>query len=169
VIEERKRSAQDLNDEPVQALIYLARRQEGMAVDPRSQLAPAVNVNQARKLAVAVVKSLRQLTMELRSEILQREGLAAALSDLSQRSSYPPSVRPVGPGSGTHSGSPDPGGPQQRRAPCAGQADHCGAPLGAGKANTPCCRRRSGVHDVRGPRRPARTRNAWDAGAGGAA
>ena len=68
-------------------MIYLARRLEGMAADPSSQRVPAANVNEARKLAVAVVKSLRQLTKGLRSEILQREGLAAALSDLSHRSS----------------------------------------------------------------------------------
>ncbi len=85
VVEERTRIARDLHDEPVQALIYLARRLEGMAAGSASQLASAVQLEETRELAVAVIDGLRQLTEGLRSEILEQEGLAAALLDLCKR------------------------------------------------------------------------------------
>jgi two-component system NarL family sensor kinase len=85
VFEERNWIARDLHDEPVQALIYLARRLEGMAVDSGSRQASAAKLEESRELAFAVAESLRQLTEGLRSEILEQEGLAAVLSELSQR------------------------------------------------------------------------------------
>jgi signal transduction histidine kinase len=85
VVEERNRIARDLHDEPVQALIYLARRLERMAADSASQQASVAQLEETRELAVAVVDGLRQLTEGLRSEILEQEGLAAALLDLSKR------------------------------------------------------------------------------------
>jgi signal transduction histidine kinase len=85
VVEERNRIARDLHDEPVQALIYLARRLERMAADSASHQASAAQLEETRELAVAVVDGLRQLTEGLRSEILEQEGLAAALLDLSKR------------------------------------------------------------------------------------
>lgn len=85
VIEERNRIARDLHDEPVQALIYLARRLESIAVEPSVTGQAATQLGETRELAVAVVDGLRQLTEGLRSEILEHEGLSAALEDLAQR------------------------------------------------------------------------------------
>jgi len=85
VFEERNRIARDIHDEPVQALIYLARRLEEMAGASGSGRTSAAKLEEIRELAVAVVDGLRQLTEGLRSEILEREGLAAALLELSER------------------------------------------------------------------------------------
>jgi signal transduction histidine kinase len=85
VIEERHRIARDLHDEPVQALIYLARRLESIAVEPSLGGAAAAKLEETRELAVAVVDGLGQLTEGLRSEILEREGLPAALEELARR------------------------------------------------------------------------------------
>jgi two-component system NarL family sensor kinase len=82
VVGERNRIARDLHDEPVQALIHLARRLEGMAVESSHGGTTAANLEETRELAVAVVDGLRQLTEGLRSEILDLKGLAAALGDL---------------------------------------------------------------------------------------
>ncbi len=85
VVEERNRIARYLHDEPVQALIHLARRLEGMATADPASRASATSLEETRELAVAVVDGLRQLTEGLRSEVLERDGLAAALRDLSRR------------------------------------------------------------------------------------
>ncbi|MGA8206705.1 MAG: GAF domain-containing protein [Candidatus Dormiibacterota bacterium] len=85
VAEERRRIARDLHDEPVQALIYLSRRLESMAMEPNVQAPAAKQLEQTRELAVAVADGLRQLTEGLRSEILDQEGLPAALHDLGRR------------------------------------------------------------------------------------
>lgn len=85
VVEERHRIARDLHDEPVQALIYLSRRLESMAMEPTVPGPAAKQLEQTRELAVAVVDGLRQLTEGLRSEILEQDGLPAALDDLGKR------------------------------------------------------------------------------------
>ncbi len=85
VLEERQRIARDLHDEPVQALIYLSRRLESVATEASVPGPAAAQLEQTRALAVAVVDGLRQLTEGLRSEILDREGLPAALEDLAKR------------------------------------------------------------------------------------
>jgi signal transduction histidine kinase len=85
VVEERHRIARDLHDEPVQALIYLSRRLESMAMEPSVPGPAAKQLEQTRELAVAVVDGLRQLTEGLRSEILEQDGLPAALDDLGKR------------------------------------------------------------------------------------
>jgi signal transduction histidine kinase len=85
VVEERNRIARDLHDEPVQALIHLARRLEAMAVQSSTAEVTAGTLEETRELAVAVVDGLRQLSEGLRSEILDLKGLPAALQDLSQR------------------------------------------------------------------------------------
>jgi signal transduction histidine kinase len=85
VLEERRRIARDLHDEPVQALIYLARRLESMATEPSVPGPAAEQLEQTRELAIAVVDGLRQLTEGLRSEILEQEGLPAALGELGDR------------------------------------------------------------------------------------
>ena len=85
VVEERNRIARDLHDEPVQALIHLARRLERMAVESSTVETASTKLDETRELAVAVVDGLRQLTEGLRSEILDLEGLPAALQDLVQR------------------------------------------------------------------------------------
>jgi len=66
-------------------LIYLSRRLESMAMEPSVQGPAAKQLEQTRELAVAVVDGLRQLTEGLRSEILDQEGLPAALDDLGMR------------------------------------------------------------------------------------
>ncbi|MGC2191698.1 MAG: GAF domain-containing sensor histidine kinase, partial [Candidatus Dormiibacterota bacterium] len=85
VVEERTRIARDLHDEPVQALIHLARRLEGMAIESTTAGTPTAKLDETRELAIAVVDGLRQLTEGLRSEILDIDGLPAALRDLVQR------------------------------------------------------------------------------------
>jgi signal transduction histidine kinase len=85
VIEERHRIARDLHDEPVQALIYLAQRLEALAVESSTAATFPTKLKDTRELAVAVVDGLRQLTEGLRSEILDIDGLAAALKDLARR------------------------------------------------------------------------------------
>jgi signal transduction histidine kinase len=85
LLEERQRIARDLHDEPIQALIYLARRLESMVVEPSVTGAAATRLQETRELAVAVVDGLRQLTEGLRSEILEHDGLPAALQDLARR------------------------------------------------------------------------------------
>jgi signal transduction histidine kinase len=85
VVEERTRIARDLHDEPVQALIHLARRLEGMAIESTISGTPTAKLDETRGLAIAVVDGLRQLTEGLRSEILDIEGLPAALQDLVRR------------------------------------------------------------------------------------
>ncbi|MGH7757822.1 MAG: sensor histidine kinase [Candidatus Dormibacteria bacterium] len=84
VLEERTRIARDIHDEPVQALIHLARRLEVMAAAP-GRAASAAGLEETRSLAVAVVDGLRQLSEGLRSEVLEREGLVPALQDLGRR------------------------------------------------------------------------------------
>ncbi len=78
---ERRRIARDIHDEPVQALIHLARRLELLALEQGAE-APTGQLEEIRELAVAVVDGLRQLTEGLRSELLEQEGLASALRDL---------------------------------------------------------------------------------------
>ncbi len=85
VLEERQRIARDLHDEPVQALIHLARRLEAMAADPSAIRDSAAGLEETRELAVAIVDGLGQLTEGLRSEVLERQGLAHALADLADR------------------------------------------------------------------------------------
>lgn len=85
VVEERHRIARDLHDEPVQALIYLSRRLESLATEASVAGLAAEQLSQTRELAVAVVDGLRQLTEGLRSEILEQEGLPAALEELGAR------------------------------------------------------------------------------------
>jgi signal transduction histidine kinase len=82
VVDERHRIARDLHDEPVQALIYLARRLEAMAGESSAGRGSADKLEETRELAVAVVDGLRQLTEGLRSEVLDRQGLPAALQDV---------------------------------------------------------------------------------------
>jgi signal transduction histidine kinase len=85
VVEERQRIARDLHDEPIQALIYLTRRLESMAVEASASGSAVTQLEDTMKLAVAVGDGLRQLTEGLRSEVLEYEGLPAALGDLAQR------------------------------------------------------------------------------------
>lgn len=85
VRDERNRIARDLHDEPVQALIYLARRLEGLASEPLVPGPAALQVQETRHLALAVVEGLRQLTEGLRSETLEHEGLAPALQELGRQ------------------------------------------------------------------------------------
>jgi signal transduction histidine kinase len=85
VLEERRRIARDLHDEPVQALIYLARRLERVAAQPEVAGVAAAQLGEVRDLAVAVADGLRQLTEGLRSEVLEESGLPAALSELGRR------------------------------------------------------------------------------------
>ncbi len=82
VVRERRRIARDIHDEPVQALIYLARRLERMAVEPEVTGPAAAQLGDIRNLAVAVADGLRQLTEGLRSEVLEESGLGAALQEL---------------------------------------------------------------------------------------
>ncbi len=82
VVEERRRIARDIHDEPVQALIYLARRLEQIADDAPRDAPSAVLLDETRELAIAVADGLRQLTEGLRSETLEDRGLAAALEEL---------------------------------------------------------------------------------------
>ncbi len=84
VLEERRRIARDLHDEPVQALIYLARRLERVAAEPEVAGVAAAKLGEVRDLAVAVADGLRQLTEGLRSEVLEERGLAAALGELAR-------------------------------------------------------------------------------------
>lgn len=85
VAEERRRIARDIHDEPVQALIYLARRLERVALEPELAGPAAAQLGDIRNLAVAVSDGLRQLTEGLRSEALESRGLGAALRELGQR------------------------------------------------------------------------------------
>ena len=84
VMEERRRIARDLHDEPVQALIYVARRLERVAGEPEVTGGAAAQLGEIRDLAVAVADGLRQLTEGLRSEVLEQRGLGAALRELAQ-------------------------------------------------------------------------------------
>ncbi|HUY57669.1 MAG TPA: GAF domain-containing sensor histidine kinase [Candidatus Micrarchaeaceae archaeon] len=85
VVDERHRIARDLHDEPVQALIYLARRLEFMASESSAEGTSSTKLEETREVAVAVADGLRQLTEGLRSDILDHAGLPAALLDLVQR------------------------------------------------------------------------------------
>lgn len=85
VLEERQRIARDIHDEPVQALIYLARRLERLAGEPAVSGPAADQVGDIRNLAIAVADGLRQLTEGLRSEVLEELGLGPALQELGVR------------------------------------------------------------------------------------
>ena len=84
VLQERQRIARDIHDDPVQALIYLARKLEGLShADP--SVPTAAQVGELRSIAVAVSDGLRQLTEGLRSQTLEEHGLGPALVELGQR------------------------------------------------------------------------------------
>ena len=85
VLEERRRIARDPHDEPMQALIYVARRLERVAAEPEVAGVAAAQLGEVRDLAVAVADGLRQLTEGLRSEVLEERGLPAALGELARR------------------------------------------------------------------------------------
>lgn len=85
VLEERQRIARDIHDEPVQALIYLARRLERLAGEPEVAGSAADQVGDIRNLAIGVADGLRQLTEGLRSEVLEELGLGPALKELGER------------------------------------------------------------------------------------
>ncbi len=85
VLQERQRIARDIHDDPVQAVIYLARRLEFLAAAPDLTGPAARQLDQVRSLAVAVADGLRQLTEGLRSETLEQHGLGPALTELGQR------------------------------------------------------------------------------------
>ncbi|MHB8394901.1 MAG: sensor histidine kinase [Candidatus Dormibacteria bacterium] len=85
VLQERQRIARDIHDDPVQAVIYLARRLEFLAAAPELTGLAARQLEQVRSLAVAVADGLRQLTEGLRSETLEEHGIGPALTELGQR------------------------------------------------------------------------------------
>ena len=84
VLQERQRIARDIHDDPVQALIYLARRMEVLSLAD-GRVPTATQVGELRSIAVAVSDGLRQLTEGLRSETLDEHGLGPALVELGQR------------------------------------------------------------------------------------
>lgn len=83
--EERRRIAQELHDEPVQALISLCRRLD--LLPGRADL-PAATVNaleQVRCLSAGIASDLRELARGLRPPCLDDLGLVAALRQLLAR------------------------------------------------------------------------------------
>ena len=99
--DERRKVAQDLHDEPLQALIYLLRRldflseSEGLAAGVREHL------RTSRKVLSGVIDELRHMAQGLRPSGLDDLGLAAALRQLalefSARSGVEASLRLQGP------------------------------------------------------------------------
>ncbi|HUY96482.1 MAG TPA: GAF domain-containing protein [Verrucomicrobiae bacterium] len=85
VVEERRRIARDLHDEPVQVLVYLARELEALAADLGAADRTQGRLEDARQLVVGVVDGLRQVAEGLRSPVLEELGLRAALADLAAR------------------------------------------------------------------------------------
>ena len=83
VLQERQRIARDLHDDPIQALIYLARKLDTLA-RPVSAGSAADQLDEARNIALAVSDGLRQLTEGLRSQTLEEQGLGPALLELGQ-------------------------------------------------------------------------------------
>jgi signal transduction histidine kinase len=81
VLQERQRIARDIHDDPVQALIYLARRLEALA-SPAAAGSTAEQLVEVRNIALAVSDGLRQLTEGLRSQTLDEHGLGPALVEL---------------------------------------------------------------------------------------
>ena len=82
--EERRKMAQDLHDEPLQALIYLLRRldflteSEGLAGEVREHLGAS------RKVLATVIDELRHMAQGLRPSGLDDLGLGPALRQLTQ-------------------------------------------------------------------------------------
>ncbi len=82
--EERRKVAQDLHDEPLQALIYLLRRldflteSEGLSGEVREHL------EASRKVLAAVIDELRHMAQGLRPSGLDDLGLGPALRQLTQ-------------------------------------------------------------------------------------
>ncbi len=81
VLQERQRIARDIHDDPVQALIYLARKLESLA-SPAAGGSTAEQLVEVRNIALAVSDGLRQLTEGLRSQTLDEHGLGPALVEL---------------------------------------------------------------------------------------
>jgi len=83
VLQERQRIARDIHDDPVQALIYLARKLEALSLADGG-VPTTAEVAELRSIAVAVSDGLRQLTEGLRSQTLEEHGLGPALVELGQ-------------------------------------------------------------------------------------
>ncbi len=81
VLQERQRIARDIHDDPVQALVYLARKLESLA-RPATGTSTAEQLVEVRNIALAVSDGLRQLVEGLRSETLDEHGLGPALVEL---------------------------------------------------------------------------------------
>jgi signal transduction histidine kinase len=79
--EERQRIAQELHDEPVQALIHLCRRLDLLAEETSADPVRA-GIVEARGLAAAISENLRRLSKGLRPPSLDDLGLVAAVRQL---------------------------------------------------------------------------------------
>ena len=82
--EDRQRIARDIHDQPLQTLIYLARRLEASAQAPDVPRSSREELEALRSGIVAVVAELRQLADGLRPPALDDLGLVASLRQLGQ-------------------------------------------------------------------------------------
>lgn len=80
--EERRRLAQELHDEPLQVLVYLARHLERLESAPAVPPDLARSLDQARRKAVETMVHLRAVVQGLRPPAIERLGLVAALRGL---------------------------------------------------------------------------------------
>ncbi|HUY61633.1 MAG TPA: ATP-binding protein [Candidatus Dormibacteraeota bacterium] len=80
--EERRRVAQDIHDDPLQTLIYLLRRLEGLSEIPGLPPAAQADLAAVHRALAGVIAELRQLAQGLRPPGLDDLGLPAALRQL---------------------------------------------------------------------------------------
>jgi signal transduction histidine kinase len=98
--EERRRLAQELHDEPLQVLVYLARHLERLESAPAVPPDLARSLDQARRKAVETMVNLRAVVQGLHPPAIERLGLVAALrgflADVTEDTGTPCELRVLG-------------------------------------------------------------------------
>jgi signal transduction histidine kinase len=77
--EERRHLAQELHDDPLQMLVYLARQLERLEQSPAVTPELARGIDHARQTAIGTVANLRSMVQGLRPPAIERLGLVAAI------------------------------------------------------------------------------------------
>ncbi len=83
--DERRRISRDLHDDPVQALIVLARRLETLSLQPGTLADWVSELESSREMVTSIVGGLREVAEGLRDDAAEQESLAEALRGIARR------------------------------------------------------------------------------------